>query len=54
MATVLPAGLIQFNDEPEGDGVSAGHKHAELTNWLLKAQGTSSLNLTPIFRLFRG
>jgi len=24
VATVLPAGLPQFNDDPEGGGVSAG------------------------------
>ena len=32
MATVLPAGHMQFNDEPGDDGVSATKKNAVLKN----------------------
>ena len=32
VATVPLPGLVQFNDEPEGDGVSAAQKNAALTN----------------------
>ena len=48
MATVLPAGHMQFNDEPEGDGVSAIKKKRRTEklspNFVCsKAQGADSL-----------